>query len=59
MLFPGVQVEDIYHYVKPTLSKATEPFNVVLHVGTNDLVDKTPKAVADGTVNLAKHIDRS
>ncbi len=38
--FPGAGVEEMNHYVKPTL--LTTPNKLILHVGTNDLQRKTP-----------------
>jgi hypothetical protein len=38
--FPGAGVDDMVHYVKPTLS--TYPDDIILHFGTNDLISKSP-----------------
>ena len=55
--FPGAHVEDMYHYAVPTLNKVDKPTHVVLHIGTNDLHNKTPKVVADSIVDLAHHVE--
>ena len=54
---PGARVQDMYHYVKPSLEKSDKPVNVLLHVGTNDLKYNSPQNVADQIINLAKHIE--
>ena len=41
----------------PQLQAATKPTKVVLHVGTNDLRDKTAQEVGDEMVDLAQHIE--
>ena len=41
--FPGATVDDMYDYVKPMLKKC--PDNIILHVGTNNTVNKSSKEV--------------
>ena len=41
--FPGARTEDMMHYVKPTLNK--QPSKLIIHVGTNDLLSKSPKEI--------------
>lgn len=41
--FPGAGIDEMIHYVRPTLQK--KPNHVVLHVGTNDLQNKSPDAL--------------
>ncbi|CAB4005415.1 Hypothetical predicted protein, partial [Paramuricea clavata] len=41
--FPGAGVDEMTHYVKPTLQK--EPKHIILHIGTNDLQTKSPDAL--------------
>ena len=41
-------------YVKPTTPKS--PDKVILHVGTNDLKNSTPKFIADSIMNLCTQI---
>ena len=55
--FSGARVRDMYDYMKPTLQAVSKPCNVVLHVGTNDLQDKSAQEVADLLVDLAQHIE--
>ena len=38
--FPEAKIEDMEHYVKPTLS--TQPDEIILHVGTSNLKDDNP-----------------
>ena len=39
--------------------KAVKDYQVVLHVGTNDLKQKEPRHVADSIVGLARQIENS
>jgi hypothetical protein len=48
--FPGAGIDDMVHYVKPTLS--TRPDEIILHIGTNDLKNKSPDMLAQSVVNL-------
>ena len=41
--FPGATIDDMYDYVKPLLKKC--PDNIILHVGTNNTVNKSSKEV--------------
>ena len=50
--FSGAKVDDMYHYVKPTMQNA--PAEIAIHCGTNDLRIKEPKAIAESLINLAK-----
>ena len=43
--FPGATVEDMEDFIKPITRKS--PNKVILHVGTNDLKNSTPKFIAD------------
>ena len=52
--FPGARVKDMHHYMKPVLEEVPKPANVILHVGTNDLKDKSPQAVADELEDLVR-----
>lgn len=54
---PGAHVKDMYHYVVPSLDKAPDTANVVLHTETNDLREKSPKDVADAVADLVRHIE--
>ncbi len=55
--FPGAHVEDKSHYVKPTL--ATNPAEVILHIGTNDLKNKSPNDLLKFVDNLGEMITQS
>ncbi|CAB4020596.1 Hypothetical predicted protein [Paramuricea clavata] len=41
--FPGAGVDEMTHYVKPTLQE--KPKHIILHIGTNDLQTKSPDGV--------------
>ena len=55
--FPGARVRDMYYYVHPVLEETPKPCHVVLHIGTNDLPDKSSQEVADEIVDLARSIE--
>ena len=52
--FPGAKVMDMKHYVQPTLS--TSPETLVLHVGTNDLSQKSVQEVLQDLTSLGQSI---
>ena len=52
--FPGATITDMEDFVKP-LTRRT-PDKMVLHVGTNDLMNGTPKVIADSVVNLVAQV---
>ena len=52
--FPGATMEDMESYVIPPLRR--NPDEVIIHVGTNDLRDKTSRQVAESVVNLSDNI---
>ena len=52
--FPGATVEDMEDFIKPITRKS--PNKVILHVGTNDLKNSTPKVIADSILNLTTQI---
>ena len=52
--FPGAKVKDMKHYVQPTLS--TPPETLVLHVGTNDLSQKSVQEVLQDLTSLGQSI---
>ena len=43
------------HYLKPNLEPS--PNEAILHIGTNDLKTREPKAVAESIVDLARQIE--
>ena len=55
--FPGAKVSDMHHYVKPTLQQA--PDYLVLHVGTNDLKQSSPRQISTSIANLGQEIQKS
>jgi len=52
--FPGAKVDDIFHYVKPTLH--LHPDEIIIHVGTNDVRNSNPRQVAERIVDLGNSI---
>ena len=54
--FPGAGIDDMFHYVRPTVS--TRPDEILLHIGTNDLKNKSPETFARSVVNLGNSIKR-
>ncbi len=54
--FPGAGVEEMNHYVKPTI--LTTPNKLILHVGTNDLQRKTPDELLTRVQVLGQKINR-
>ena len=42
--FPGSTVDDMHDFLKPLLKK--KPSNVILHIGSNDFLDKTAAEIA-------------
>ena len=52
--FPGAKVDDIFHYVKPTLIH--HPDEIIIHVGTNDVKHSSPKTIAEHITDLGKCI---
>ena len=52
--FPGAKVMDMKHYVQPALS--TSPETLVLHVGTNDLSQKSVQEVLQDLTSLGQSI---
>ena len=52
--FPGASIEDMLHYVKPTVEK--QPDHIILHVGTNDLRSKSPEVMISTIQKLGDSI---
>ena len=52
--FAGATIEDMEDYLKPVIRK--EPETIVLHIGTNDLRNLSPKQVAEGITNLGSQM---
>ena len=55
--FRGASTSDMYDYLRPLLRK--KPTNVVLHVGTNDIVNKTSRAVFHEILQLKRYIEEN
>ena len=55
--FPGATIDDIYGYIKPLLKKC--PDNIILHVGTNNTVNKSSKVVLGKLLDLKKFIEKT
>ena len=55
--FPGATIDDIYDYIKPLLKKC--PDNIILHVGTNNTVNKSSKVVLGKLLDLKKFIEKT
>ncbi len=53
--FPGATSEDMSSYIEPTLK--SNPDEVILHCGTNDLRHEQPKEIAERIVGIAKEIE--
>ena len=53
---PGAGIDDMVHYVRPTVS--TRPDEIILHIGTNDLKNKSPETFVESVVNLGNSIKR-
>ena len=52
----GARVDDIYDYIAPLLKKI--PTNVILHIGSNDSVDKSANQIYSEIVNLKSYIKK-
>ena len=52
--FPGATIEDMHHYIQPTMKK--QPKLVVIHVGTNDIQRKEPEEIVAEMESLCKGI---
>ena len=54
--FSGARIADMEDYLKPLLRK--EPDEIILHVGTNNIRDESPRSVAEGIVNVVTQIQQ-
>lgn len=52
--FSGARIADMEDYLRPLLRK--EPDEIILHVGTNNVRDESPRSVAKGIVNVVTRI---
>ena len=53
--FPGARIDDMYDYLNPLLKK--NPTNIILHIGSNDAVNKTADEISIEIENLKHHIE--
>ena len=49
-ILPDAATHDMYDYLKPSLKK--NPDNIILHVGTNDLVNETSRDILNEILSL-------
>ena len=52
--FPGATINDMNHYIQPTMKK--QPKLVILHVGTNDIQRKEPDEIVAEMKSLCQGI---
>ena len=52
--FPSANTEDMHYYLKPALK--SKPECLIVHVGTNDLKDKSPKTICKSIADLGNQI---
>ena len=52
--FPGAQVSDMKHYIKPTLSRT--PDCLIMYIGTNDLKNSSPSEISFSISSLGQEI---
>ena len=52
--FSGATISDMEDFIKPTTRKS--PDKIILHVGTNDLKNSTPKVITDSILNMTTQI---
>ena len=52
--FPGATINDMNHYIQPTMKK--QPKLVILHVGTNDIQRKEPNQIVAEMKSLCQGI---
>lgn len=55
--FPGSTVEDMSDYIRPTIK--SQPDNLILHVGTNNLKNSEPLEIAEAIVKICEKIEHS
>ena len=47
----------MYDYIKPLLKKA--PYNVILHVGTNEKLNSTSRAILDDMLSFKNFVEKA
>ena len=55
-IFPGFTTHHMYNYLKPLLKK--NPDNIILHIGTNKLVNETSREILNGILSLKNFIEK-
>ena len=55
--FPGANIKDMYSYLIPLIEK--KPKHVILHVSTNDAINKSSDELTNELLHLKQHIERS
>ncbi len=53
--FPGACIQDMYSYLHPLLQKC--PTNIILHVCTNDALEKEPDELTNELLQLKKYVE--
>ena len=53
---PGATTHDMYDYLKPLLKK--NPDNIILHIGTNNLVNETSRGILNEIFSLKNFIEK-
>ena len=53
-VFPGAVIDDMFDYLAPLLKK--KPTNIILHIGSNDAINKSDVEIIDEINNLKSHI---
>ena len=48
--FSGARIAHMHDYLRPLLGK--KPDEIILHVGTNNIRDESPRSADEGIVNL-------
>lgn len=54
--FGGAKVNDLFHYLVPTLED--KPDRIILHIGTNDLKNEEPREVSEKVVKVCEFIEK-
>ncbi|KAK3750831.1 hypothetical protein QZH41_007144 [Actinostola sp. cb2023] len=55
--FPGAKIQEIADYAKPTVRQ--KPKTLIIHAGTNDILHKSPRELAEQLVDISRGISDS
>ena len=55
--FPGATIEDGYDYINPLLKKC--PKNIILHIGSNNIVNETSRVALDKLLSLKAFVEKA